>query len=748
MADTASTYDDFYKASPTASGTTNQNSSSDDIYAKNVKPNPLSELSSYTYNIVLYMVDQTVMNNFISGGGTMKGITSNTPGVIVVAKTGGAATGDDVITDVKGNKLDYYIDDFVLTTFLPGGHNRATAATEIKFKIVEPYGFGFLQNLTKAGLKLNAQADEIAKNMVGIKQHYIIGINFRGYDADGKIINTATIPSRHFAIKITKMKFKLDGKAVTYNCDAVVLSEAIANGQIHGIIKASSTLVGKTIYDALADQSNPQSLVSVLNGLGETNKDNNQLVKPAKYAIEFLDENKNVVVGGKIDRKKLISDEQFDQKMATTFNAKSRESVTIAAQLKATQYDGKSSIQLSPGQTILTVIDNIITKSEYISEALDRITNASTESRNLSNPVRKELVWFSINPVVTIMGTDPKRKDWAYEVKYQIQPFKVPYIRLATAESVSAYQGPIKQYDYWLTGMNSEILSYEQQYDNLYYVTTVMAQNKILEEQKGNTGEAPVALQNTTGQSSSGSEGKNLQYNQNAAAQMYSPGDSARAKIRIIGDPDYIMSTVGVNLEKPDGQSTSGFRLSPLDGQKFIEINFGMASDYDDNGLMDISGAIQFYGNKAIKEKMRIKGVVYRVIRVDSTFSKGVFSQVLDLILVDQTVLMMSNKGQAATQNTQTSQDARPVPTSNRNENYGNESGRVSVPYIAAPIVRMPTTLMSPRPITDWNKVVNSDPLSQLSRSPGPRTPLDDLALNPLGVTNKFPTVDSSRTGK
>lgn len=744
-----STNDDAKKSGSTSSGNTSgiTNASSDDnIYTENVKYNPLSELSSYTYNIVLYMVDQTVMNNFIAGGGTMKGITSSTPGVIVVAKTGGITAGDDVVTDWKGNKLDYYIDDFVLTTFFPGGHNRATAATEIKFKIIEPYGFGFLQNLTKAGLKLHENGDDIAKNMVGIRQHYIIGINFRGYDGDGKIINTTTIPSRHFAIKITKLKFKLDGKAVTYNCDAVVLSEAIANGQIHGIIPASASLVGSTIYEVLANPKNDKSLVSILNGLGETNKDNNQLVKPAKYSIEFLDKNKNVVVGGQIDKKNLISDEQFDQKMAVTFNARSRESVTIASQLGATQYDGKSAIQLTAGQTILTVIDNIITKSEYVSEALDRISTASTESRVLNNPVRKKLAWFSVNPVISIMGTDPIRKDWAYEVKYQIQPYEVPYIRLATADSVSAYQGPFKKYEYWLTGMNSEILSYEQQYDNLYYVTTVMAQNKILEGQTGNTGEAPQNPQNAQGQSSVGTEGRNLQYNQNAAAQIYSPGDSARAKIRIIGDPDYIVTTVGVNLKKNDAaeiDQSNSFRLSPLDGQKFIEINFGMASDYKDDGLMDISGAIQFYGNSTIKEKMKIKGVVYRVIRVDSTFSKGVFSQVLDLVLVDQTVLVLPSDAGAGVI------DGIDTRTSEyRKEDYDNQGRTSTQPYNSNPIPRHPVNLMPNSEFFDklTNQATDNmlrDNLGQIRQ--GAPTPFDDAVLNVLKVA---PPVDSSRTGK
>lgn len=624
--------------------------------------NPLSELSSSTYNITLYMVDATVMNKFIAGGGTMAGISPSDPGLTIISQSGGSSNEESVITDRNGNALDYYIDDLDITTYFPGGDKKATASTQIKFKIIEPYGFSFLHDLTRAGLKLNERKDKLAENMVGVKQHYIIGIKFKGYDVDGNIIEDTRIDSRYFAIRITKLKFKLDGKAVNYNVEAVVMSESVANGQINGTVKTATTLSGKTVYSALADPKNSKSLVSVLNAVGETNKDNKQVVTPTKYSIEFLD-------NGEISKQELINEKSYDEKLGATFGAKTSEKSTIAAQLNATQYDNATGeIQVTPGSHILSIIDSIIVKSDYVSSALSMIMDASVESKasgQLSES--KPLKWYSVNPVVKIAGTDPKTNDWAYEITFQISTYTIPYIRLATANVTSPYQGPFKRYEYWLTGKNSEILSYEQQYDNLYYMSQIMARNAS-DEQRPN-GERPTHPENAVSADKTGIEGKNFVYNADAAAQLYSPGDSARAKLRIIGDPDYITSLIGVNSDKSKERD---FQLSPLNGQKFIEIKFCMAEDYGSDGLLDVSGNIQFYGTATIKEKLKIDGAVYRIIKVDSVFSRGLFSQTLDLVLVDQTVLTIKNDaGESSTDNKNYSSEGRTAPLPG--QNYGNE---------------------------------------------------------------------------
>jgi hypothetical protein len=670
--------------------------------------NPLGDLSSSTYNITLYMVDATVMNKFISGGGTMAGIKNSDAGLKIIAQSGGNSDDDNVITDRKGKNLDYYIDDLEVITYLPGGDKKATVSTLIKFKIIEPYGFSFLHDLTRAGLELNKGKDKFAENMVGVKQHYIIGIKFKGYDVNGEVIEDTEIKPRYFAIRITKLKFKLDGRVVNYNCEAVILSESVANGQINGTVNISTTLSGETVGDALSGPKK-DSLVNVLNSIGETNKDNNQVVKPVKYSIKFLD-------GGKISEQKLIDEKSFDAKLGATTGLSSSEKSSIAKQISATQYDNtKGQIHVTAGKHILSIIDSIIVKSNYVSSALNKIMDASVESASSGKIALRPLEWYSVNPIVKIAGTDPKTKDWAYEVTYEISTYTIPYIRLATADITSPYQGPFKRYNYWLTGQNSEIISYEQQYDNLYYVSQIMARDEA--EEREARGERPVHPSNGVNADKTGIESKNLIYNAEAAAQLYSTGDAATAKLKIIGDPDYITSFIGVanqNNKKTD------FQLSPLSGQTFIEIKFCMAEDYGSDQLMNVSGDVQFYGTATIKEKLKIDGAVYRVTKVDSSFSKGLFSQTLTLVLVDQTILTVKNVPKKSdSSNTQSA----------TNNNWGNE-GRIDV--------LPPKQIYSgvrPLPSTNLTK-----PISSLGKG------VEQILNKPTKISN--PSIDDVRSSK
>lgn len=716
------------------------------------KPNPLGNLSSYTYGLSLYMINTDITNQFIAGGGTMAGITGSTPGLRVVAQSGGFGESDNPLralgTDGKpGVKIEYYIDDLNLTTYLPGGPQKATASTEIKFKINEPYGFTFLQDLTRAGFELNKEGKVNAPNMNGIQQHFIIGIKFYGYDADGKVITQVPpnpkgdteggeLPERFFAIRITKVKFKLDGRMVSYQCEAVVMSESIANGQVNGILKSATTLTGSTVWDVLANPGNKNSLVSVLNASTQSDKDSNKVKIPTSYSIEFLDANKKVVdKDSVIGKSKLVNDATFDNTLASTFKVSSAEKSTIAQQFKAVSIDGnKASIAQPFGQTILTIIDNIITKSEYISRALNEVSTAGVEPTSKTQTA-SELKWYAVNPVITAKGFDEKTNDWAYEIKFQITEYEVPYVRTVNTTNVSTYNGPSKKYDYWLTGTNSEIISYEQSYDNLFYMMTVASRSEAPDEKP--KGSVPVKVQNTTGGDSNGSQNKQFQFNQNVAAQMYSPGDQAQARIRIMGDPDYIMSVTGVNYSKALGKNKVG--IDPLKGQVFIEITFLMATDYGENGLMNVSGNIQFYDSDIIKA-LNIKGVVYKVYKVDSVFSKGSFTQTLSCLLVDQRIL--SNVVDNGKNKTTSADSGRKIDKPNPNvttetlkrtkvpanmvgRQGGNDGGK---PYIDPRDVKVtPSTTLVPvqKPLVPWKPMIENVGLSDKSFN----TASDDLFL-------------------
>jgi hypothetical protein len=120
--------------------------------------------------------------------------------------------------------------------------------------------------------------------------------------------------------------------------------------------------------------------------------------------------------------------------------------------------------------------------------------------------------------------------------------------------------------------------------------------------------------------------------------------DQVEAKIKIIGDPDYFMTAVGVTQGKINSlgsiYNNSDGSINPFSSQILIEIRFNSPDDYTDKGLLDAKGIVQFYRTSA-PLKAGITGIVYRLTQIESTFSRGVFTQTLDkMILVPESALV------------------------------------------------------------------------------------------------------------
>ena len=201
----------------------------------------------------------------------------------------------------------------------------------------------------------------------------------------------------------------------------------------------------------------------------------------------------------------------------------------------------------------------------------------------------------------------------------------------------SDYYGPHKRYEYWCTGENREILEYSQKLDNLFYTTVLGGADGNLEdgEQKGQAtgGNAQVSIATNkpgpmpTFNSLGGGSATQNQY----VTSLYAPGDYATAKIKIMGDPDFLVQD---GRGSPDDvysrwYGSDGYRASANGGQVFIEIDFKEAVDYNnETGVMDLNSSILFFKYPSKFEEV-IKGVSYRVITIDSNFSEGKFTQTL-----------------------------------------------------------------------------------------------------------------------
>jgi hypothetical protein len=118
---------------------------------------------------------------------------------------------------------------------------------------------------------------------------------------------------------------------------------------------------------------------------------------------------------------------------------------------------------------------------------------------------------------------------------------------------------------------------------------------------------------------------------------LYDPGAYAKAKVTILGDPDYLAQETPASVNQVYNQfyGGDGFTINPNGGQVFVEIDFKEAVDYNNNtGLMDINASIYFWNYPAAVAN-KIKGVSYMVTEIEHYFKGGKFTQTLTMNIND-----------------------------------------------------------------------------------------------------------------
>ena len=614
--------------------------------------NPLGDFSSYTYKIGLYMMNPEEFNQYMEGDYTK--ISS----FKLVAQSGGITNGLDSAR-APGFDLDLYIDDLEIGSLINSKETMsATNSVEFKFKIYEPYGFSFTNKLIKAQIaaqkgRAAAPGAKPPNQITALTENFLLTIKFYGYDKDGKLVSSTDYPQadisksdtqsvfeRGFPIRIKDFKFKLENKVTIYNITAVQISEQAAKGTKLGTIPSNVTVAGETVQDVLVGASQDTTkkailgLVQALNAAEAENVKKESYTYPNVYKIEF---EKGITLGDA----RMVPKEYYVKERAPFSSIQNPDGSNerTAWKNKLGSIDkAVRTVELQAGTPIIQAIDQIITQSEYLKNMMTAIDKEidqpikDTDPTVDKNPSPKILSWYGITTKVRINSPtkDPKRNDYAYEITYKVQEYQIPYIRAMYASATSSYYGPHKKYNYWYTGKNTEILSYEQDFNLLY--TTEGASSS--EAKPSNTQSAPTTLKSGQNTDSVNSKSGTNDVINSVKSFLYSPGDLLKFKLRVLGDPDYLMPSIGNSgkngAEKWYGE---GFTINPNSGQVFIEIYFEQAEDYDTaTGLLTPNGDIQFMDYPA-ELKSKIKGMVYMLTKVTSTFSKGKFEQTLNGII-------------------------------------------------------------------------------------------------------------------
>lgn len=620
--------------------------------------NPLSKLSSYTYKIALYYMDPVAFKAYVNGDNSVIRTFK------LIAQSGGATKGVDI--RAGGFDLDLYIDDVEITTLISSKETlSATNSTNFKFKIYEPYGFTFPFKLAK---EMNLTTNELST----MRGHFLFVLRFYGYNSDGSLAKGETISpnsadktdpqatfERAFAIQILKMNYRIDNKTMVYNFECVQVNEQVAQGVFYGLVPSNIKISGKTVEEILSQDSTDKTVVGLMKAI---NDEEEKLVREKQkdkkniYKIVFEPN-----VG--IDSATMAPDGYYPKErlpMARLVNSSAANERT--AYTTKGIIDKKTRVLSFPGGTpIVQAIDQIISESSYIKSTLTQIDKDQTQSISeddktiINNPNPKKFAWYKITPHVVPVDSvkDTKTKDYAYEITYRVQKFEVPYLPSVYTEKNTAYYGPHKRYNYWFTGKNTEVISFEQTY-NYGWALDVSAGAEAWKRATNTptVTRSAAAMDNNT-------QGNNDQI-ATIKSWLYSPGDNVKWSLKILGDPDYLMPAVK-NAEDWTRWYGSDFAINPNSGSVFIEIDFFQGEDYDmEKGILPTDNQIKFMN---YPNNLDIKGMTFMVTKVISRLNKGSFTQDLTGILPN-----FAMAGDSKSQNNETPKAVKST-NSNTNEN-------------------------------------------------------------------------------
>lgn len=611
--------------------------------------NPLGDLTSYNYQISLYMITPDAYDAFIASGRRRINALNESAGVsegggaFLVAQSGGINNSTQL--RAPGFNFDYMIDNLTFKT-LSSSKATLTASnnTTFKFDVIEPYGFSFITKLKLASDTLQQYAEQGGWPRNPIRQFFILGIRFFGYDEQGNVADIEDVYEQFYDVNIKSMKFKLDGKATVYNIEAASLSPSEGFGIKRGRINNSKQVTAKTVGQAI------QGLFDKLNAEQEELVKAGSIQYANEYAIEYIGDAREVAEAD------LLAPEDIDKYRWPGSGARTTEQSNAAAEVRSNPVDDGRALTFNQDTPINEAISAVIKQSSYLRDALKVVYTTSLEPDPATGETpeqkpntKKRVKWYNLSIELSKAKWDELRADWVYRITYVVQTYETPIFSSPYVNPGVNYYGPHKRYEYYFTGENREVLGYDQKLDNTYFNVALDPSARPLTDRggAGNQSNSDVNVPQVTGRQTPqprlGRLGQGLEAQNTYVTSLYDPGAYAKAKLSILGDPDFLMreSPDSINQLYDRFYGSNGFTINPNGGQVFVEVDFKEAVDYNydpengtvkEDGLLSINDSILFFPYPPEIAKI-VKGVSYQVQDVTSKFSGGKFTQDLTLIM-------------------------------------------------------------------------------------------------------------------
>jgi hypothetical protein len=321
----------------------------------------------------------------------------------------------------------------------------------------------------------------------------------------------------------------------------------------------------------------------------------------------------------------VIKDAKVTKPNNNVYKNTAGKNVTTAADKLVSQTDSvntNSQIwEVLAGTQIVQLIDQIMRSSSYITSQQNG--NYDQNGKWIPGPSNsnKTIAWYKINISAQALKYDQVRRDFAYQITYTISPYAINQM-ISPYFSDARYRGTHKTYDYWFTGLNTQIISYEQEYNQAYYTTLSGKPGALAVPLASGRDQIKSAYMATPEQRTQGQANYTNDPSDSASAFLYSVADFAEVRMKIVGDPAWMQQG-----EVSKGVNTTNFDYSPFnaDGginydsqQVTFSVSFNRPTDYDlSTGIMQQNsptGAPQ-------------ETVTFIAKSCRNTFSKGEFTQ-------------------------------------------------------------------------------------------------------------------------
>jgi len=733
-----------------------------------VVPNPLHAYSSYTYGLSWHMLTKDDFNTMAQDPkGDWK------PGHTLVAsagKYGGTDSGferDDNFLD------DFYFDNFKMTSIIGSqAGNAGTNAVELSFTLIEPYGITLIDRMIDACLN---EVD--GKNYLEIP--YLLVINFYGYDDEG--IGSHIVSQRKYIpIKLISMGIKAGIKGAEYSITAVPFAhsgfqesvaavpanfevkastlqdffkddatvdarvkssfnqrqesqakaaEAAASAQSDGAQTRESD-VEKSKKGILAPSEEDSgytvaSFTSAYNSWQELTVKNNNATDFNTISVKF---DKAILEafngeGGKIVEEKAQQKTQVAEKNPTVKKERAQ-TVQADAGKPTGQPDFKvSKWNVRGGDSITTVINNVMINSNYIRKQVIDPTKGVEQNAEELGKEGKDLLWWKIIPSVQMRKFCTQTSRWYMDITYNVISYKVNNRTHPNAPK-SMPTGWHKDYQYLYTGQNNDIIDFSIEFDTAFYTavsvdrgknqsvtTTPGKEEDRLNEQAPGKGDDKAAQSAVTpakkvavGEQANITVGGNTKKDSKAvaaaslAAQQNGGGgaDQLSVRLKIVGDPQFIKQDdvyyTPAAREYVDGESAYGQgsvgsedgSIAMDGGEIHVRLSWRTPTDIDEEtGFMRQDTR---YTTSAFSG-------IYRVISVESILTQGKFEQTLELIrLPDQP----NDYGSSGNSSADIRKDVPPaLSANNNNEGYKAVDSNNASNSVEAQKTKVMTDLMS-----------------------------------------------------